>query len=73
MKSVSLNFLENSGPLEACNVTALPLLLHTHIDDCTPQSVIFVHTPQCVLNFVCTSLWELKVQVVFLGRFSPFL
>ena len=28
MKSGSLNFLEPSGPLQACNGTDLPLLLH---------------------------------------------
>ena len=28
MKSGNLNFLEPSGPLQACNETALPLLLH---------------------------------------------
>jgi hypothetical protein len=28
MKSGNLNFLEPSGPLQACNGTALPLLLH---------------------------------------------
>ena len=30
-KSGSLNFLETSGPLQACNGTALPLPLHTFI------------------------------------------
>jgi len=28
MKSVNLNFLEASGPLQACNGAALPLLLY---------------------------------------------
>ena len=30
MKSGNLNFLEPSGPLQACNGTALPLPLYTH-------------------------------------------
>jgi len=29
MKSVNLNFLESSGPLQACNGTALPLYTHS--------------------------------------------
>jgi len=32
MKSGNLNFLEPSGPLQACNGTALLLLLHTATD-----------------------------------------
>ena len=31
MKSGNLNFLEPSGPLQACNETALPLLISYHI------------------------------------------
>ena len=31
MKSGNLNFLESSGPLQACNGTDLPLPLHTTI------------------------------------------
>jgi len=31
MKSGSLNFLEHSGPVQACNGTALPLLLHNNV------------------------------------------
>jgi len=30
MKSANLNFLETSGPLQACNGTALPLPLPLH-------------------------------------------
>jgi hypothetical protein len=31
MKSGNINFLEPSGPLQACNGTALPLLLDANI------------------------------------------
>jgi len=33
-KSGSLNFLEPSGPLQACNGTALPLPLHVSVRYC---------------------------------------
>ena len=38
MKSGNLNFLEPSGPLQACNGTALPLPLHYII--CGPGSSV---------------------------------
>jgi hypothetical protein len=34
LKSESLNLLEPSGPVQACNGIALPLLLHTHTHTC---------------------------------------
>ena len=33
MKSGNLNFLESSGPVQACNGTALPLYVHYKIGD----------------------------------------
>jgi len=41
MKFWNLNFLEHSGPLQACNGTALPLYIHIYI-----KSLITSHTTQ---------------------------
>ena len=37
MKSGNLNFLEPSGPLQACNGTALPFYLYRHKNGCLKQ------------------------------------
>ena len=37
MKSGNLNFLESSGPLQACNGTALPLPLYAEIINMTEE------------------------------------
>jgi hypothetical protein len=42
MKSGNLNFLEPSGPLQACNGTALPLLLYTLANNHIPSKVIIL-------------------------------
>jgi len=42
MKSGNLNFLEPSGPLQACNGTALPSPLHDII--CGPGSLVGIVT-----------------------------
>ena len=47
MKSGSLNFLEPSGPVQACNGTALPLLLE---DPFVPHVEFRVHCPLLVLH-----------------------
>jgi len=44
MKSGNLNFLEPSGPLQACNGTALPLPLYKGADKSLAQP-----TSQCIL------------------------
>jgi len=50
MKSVNLNFLESSGPLQACNGTALPFswIYPTHNKDGAPKQRI---NPLCSINF----------------------
>jgi len=44
MKSGNLNFLEPSGPLQACNGTALPLPLHVSTFLCHHQGVLSLCT-----------------------------
>ena len=45
MKSGNLNFLEPSGPLQACNRTALPFYTQTMITDGIKTAVFWVATP----------------------------
>jgi len=40
-KSRSLNFLEPSGPVQACNGTALPLDRYTHLQNATTSNRIY--------------------------------
>jgi len=42
MKSGNLNFLEPSGPLQACNGTALPLVTYILTYLLTPRSRVFL-------------------------------
>jgi len=51
MKSGNLNFLEPSGPLQACNRTALPLPLHTLCNDCAIISFERNHPFKSDINF----------------------
>ena len=50
MKSGNLNFLEPSGPIQACNGTALPFYICTHIH--TQYIHTYTHTYQSIY-FVC--------------------
>ena len=43
MKSGNLNFLEPSGPLQACNGTALPFLQHYYLSE-VPHFQVSHHT-----------------------------
>ena len=54
-KSGNLNFLEPSGPVQACNGTALPLSLLAHKRYDFRKSVI--EYKMCVLNFSKTFVW----------------
>jgi hypothetical protein len=75
MKSGNLNFLEPSGPLEACNGTALPLrlamgqvfLLVLH---CSSVSIIspLLHTN---ISFVYHRLWILAIESISRWNTSP--
>jgi len=51
MKSGNLNFLEPSGPLQACNGTALPFLIFCCINTCFSRICFSV-----ILMYVCTYL-----------------
>jgi hypothetical protein len=42
-----------------------PLGLHTHTDDCKEESFLLTHILQGLLNFMCNSHQELKLQAVF--------
>jgi len=54
MKSGNLNFLETSGPLQACNGTTLPFTLwqnSSSIENCSWRRVVIIYD----------SLWHLKL------------
>ena len=55
-KSVNLNFLEPSGPLRACDGTALPLLLHFNIILTQPRRFykLFFTPGLYAKSYVCT-------------------
>ena len=54
MKCENLNFLEPSGPLEACNGTALPLLIYVCVSSLQRQ-ILLVQTHDTTATF-CWSL-----------------
>ena len=65
MKSGNLNFLEPSGPLQACNGTDLPLtILHTYLPmkmeqiECSETSAYKIQTPG---NYREESIQQLKL------------
>ena len=71
MKSGNLNFLEPSGPLQACNGNALPLPFFLYLTVFSLFHVcLTVFLPQFVFKFaVHLSLhWDLKVMFNSLGR-----
>jgi hypothetical protein len=58
MKSGSLNFLEPSGPLQACNGTSLPFLLHL---------VLVVHGAKQVKKYICRYFMNDPAETVIFG------
>ena len=50
MKSGNLNFLEPSGPLQACKGTALPLPLPCYIDNSDDRSIVTANNCYVVFN-----------------------
>jgi len=67
MKSGSLNFLEPSGPLQACNGTALPFTLKVMGESGNWASGLYVITRLEALGAVL-----LKLQAVLFGSFQTF-
>jgi hypothetical protein len=52
MKSGNLNFLEPSGPLQACNGTALPHLSHSHNEqENHPHTICDMRSSHCFTSY----------------------
>jgi len=56
MKSGNLNFLEPSGPLQACNGTALPFYTQTMITESIKTAVLWFATPGS--QKICCNEWK---------------
>jgi len=80
MKSGNLNFLEPSGPVQACNGTALPLLrtyihttnihtyicIHTHIHIYILYTYIYIHINAYITHTqICTTCRHFALPVTY--------
>ena len=64
LKSGSLNLLEHSGPVQACNGIALPLLYITLADSrlCSYRAYLLIKVFYYYYTNVCTNKWTGPVQ-----------
>jgi hypothetical protein len=66
MKSGNLNFLEPSGPLQTCNGTALPFILH---EDLRTFMIVYRLIPRRMRNISDNVVEKIKTHVVFNNTF----